>query len=680
MKYTRTRLLSAMALSFSSLGAAAQAPDNAPSFTPTENTLLSPAPQLASGPLFPGVLGQALADFDNDGDLDLFVTNSEGLPNYLYLNDGNGHFHDVATQAGVALPDSYAVSVGIGDFNNDGRLDILVGRQTGTSGKPAHPVLLQNMGKNANQVPVFADVSDASGLSTLAASTRALGFAVADYNQDGALDMYIAAFDLTNSGDANLPLGTSDPNVLLINKGNRHGIPVFSDRTESAGVAGLKVAGRTPETSDSFWYPHTWSVYASDVDANGLMDIIVMNESPGGVEVYLNQGDGRFSLLEDETLLLAGGWMGIASTDFDGNGTLDYFITNLGAEMDKFGVPPQINIGAAVNPGGQPYHFLLSGTTSRKLVDIADSINVTASQTLPPASLGLKQGLQAYGFGWGATFFDADNDGYKDLYWVGAHWAGMPLNGIGRFLHNIEGSSFADMTDSANLFNIPAGDAVDFSSANNGYSVLSGDIDNDGDSDLVVVNGSDSPAPNATAGIRIFRNINGNNNRQVSVSLHNDSENHFGIGGRVELYVASSDVMASWMDEDDADAHTGDLIQAIIANYKSRQLEEIVTTRSAFSAAQPVAVFGLPVKIAFVALKVTWPDGYISYHLVSPHESAVTLRRSHNRHDSRDGKRTDLLRREREKHAEQQTSDSRRPHARQHHEARRDRVATLRNV
>jgi hypothetical protein len=131
MKYTRTRLLPAMALSFSSLGAAAQAPDNAPLFTPAENTLLSPAPLLASGPLFPGVLGQALADFDNDGDLDLFVTNSEGLPNYLYLNDGNGHFHDVATQAGVALSDSYSVSVGVGDFNNDGLLDILVG------GRPA---------------------------------------------------------------------------------------------------------------------------------------------------------------------------------------------------------------------------------------------------------------------------------------------------------------------------------------------------------------------------------------------------------------------------------------------------------------------------------------------------------------------------------------------------------------
>jgi len=632
MKHTKLTMLSSSAagavFALISVNAISQAgttdiPSRGEKFDPVESHILSPAPVMKSADYFPGVLGQALVDIDNDGDLDVFVTNAEGYSNYLYLNDGNGQFHDVAEAAGVAMVDSNTTSVGVGDFDNDGLLDIMVGRQTNSAGDPAHPVLLKNLGSaGKKRVPKFVDISNEVGLTQLPESFRALGFAVADFDSNGTLDVFMGAFDLTNSDDTGRPIGTDDPNILLMNYRKGYQKIKFVDVTDYAGVAGVPVTGRTPETADQTRRPHTWVTYATDLNADSHMDLMVLNEAPGIVETYLNDGKGKFTLIENSDLTNAGGWMGISSADYDKDGQLDYFISNFGPEIIKLGPPPVVNVGAVIAEGGSTSALLLKGSPDGQLRDVAKTTSITPSSVFPPLGLGQFEGLSAYEFGWGATFFDADNDGYDDLYWVGSQWEGLPMNGIGRFLKNNQDQTFTDLTAEANLFNIPAGDAIDFSNSHNGYSVLSGDIDGDGDSDLVVINGSDSAAESAGAGIRVFKNLHGNLNRQLAVSLRSWRGNKFGVGAKVEVLLADKEEMADFLE---SKPRKRAITRFIKNNVADRFIKEIVTTTSAFSATQPMATFGLGDYDQYALVKVTWPNKHVSYRLVDENKSRLVV-------------------------------------------------------
>src|ERR1044071_9016377 len=96
--------------------------------------------------------GLAVFDYDNDGNLDLYITNGPGFANRLLKNDGQGNFTDVTDEAGVGLPADNCVACAVGDFNNDGWLDMLVGRQKQDvpSGAPVGAVMLLNNGPNAS--------------------------------------------------------------------------------------------------------------------------------------------------------------------------------------------------------------------------------------------------------------------------------------------------------------------------------------------------------------------------------------------------------------------------------------------------------------------------------------------------------------------------------------------------
>jgi len=99
-------------------------------------------------PVIGGWSGMALFDYDNDGDIDVFIANITNRPNHLYENDGSGNFSEVSNAAGVRFTADNSVGAGVGDFDNDGRLDLLIARQLDLGGEEGRQSVryLKNMG------------------------------------------------------------------------------------------------------------------------------------------------------------------------------------------------------------------------------------------------------------------------------------------------------------------------------------------------------------------------------------------------------------------------------------------------------------------------------------------------------------------------------------------------------
>jgi hypothetical protein len=236
-------------------------------------------------------LTNAVADYDNDGDLDLFV-GFRGQPNRLYRNDG-GTFTDVASRVGVADNDVTRTAAW-GDYNNDGHLDLFVGF---VSGPRSWNRLYENQGNGAR----FADVTEAAGVG-LSGSFRQASWV--DYDNDGDVDLFLALRD--------------KPNVLFRNDGGR-----FTDVAESLGVNDPR------RTVGAAWF---------DFDEDGDLDLCVANMDGDANGLFRNDGT-RFVDVAKEAGLDAGGralgfreYGSVRPTlvDFDNDGRIDVFMANYG--------------------------------------------------------------------------------------------------------------------------------------------------------------------------------------------------------------------------------------------------------------------------------------------------------------------------------------------------------------
>jgi hypothetical protein len=403
--------------------------------------------------LLPEVIGSggALFDYDNDGDLDLFAVqggalrpaeNAAAAPkSRLYRNDvaggGRVQFTDVTETSGLSVT-GYGMGAATGDFNNDGWIDLYV-----TAMGPA--VLLKNNGNGT-----FTDVTRTSGTADGRWSTSATFF---DYDADGWLDLFVAhyvdftvdmkrgCFAADSARDyCNPAVYAPVPDRLFHN--NRDG--TFSDVSTRAGLLRAPARGL--------------GVLAADFNADGWIDLYVANDGDPN-HLWINRaGSGTFA---DEGLLAgvavnrmgqAQGSMGIDIADVDGDGDEDLFVTNL----DNEGNALYRNVGK----------MLFEDRTSESGL--------------------LKLGMT----GFGARFLDYDNDGWLDL--VVANGAvrqsrrqaqqrdAFPLRQRNQLFRNDRGR-FTEVTEKA-------GGA--FAGLNVGRGVATGDLDNDGDADLVVFNNS----------------------------------------------------------------------------------------------------------------------------------------------------------------------------------------------
>ena len=437
--------------------------------------------------------GLAFFDYDQDGWLDIYLTNGDRLPGeepypdgkaptqHLFKNNRDGTFTDVTEQSGLGRT-GWGTGVSVGDYDNDGWDDLFCCYW-------GHNILWHNNGNGT-----FTDVTKQVGLFEERARWGS-GCTWVDYDRDGFLDLFVCNYlelDLQKvpvpgqtgfcqwkglpvmCGPRGLPAGM---NILYHNNGNG----TFTNVSQKAGI--LKPGPR-----------YSITAVAYDFDNDGWPDIYVAVDSAPSI-LFHNKHDGTF----EDIAVMAGcaynedgqeqAGMGIGVGDYDCDGWLDIFKTNFSDDTNDL------------------YHNNGDGTFS-------------------DATFTAGLGVNTQYVCWGAGFMDYDNDGWTDIFHVTGHVypeiedAHMDIRFKSQRLvyRNLGKGKFKDV--SADL---GPGVTERFSSRGCAF----GDYDNDGDIDVLVLNMNDYPS--------LLRNDGGNKNHWINIKLLGTKCNRTAIGARVRV-------------------------------------------------------------------------------------------------------------------------------------------------
>ncbi|MEW6991622.1 CRTAC1 family protein [Colwelliaceae bacterium 6441] len=319
--------------------------------------------------LFSG--GAAVGDYDNDGDIDLFFSQTDLGPNLLYQNNGKGVFVDVAASAGVAFTKSttenYRHSGPIwADMNGNGHLDLFIG---GVLGDPSF--IFKNNGDGTfTDVTAEAGVSQLNGIQNISA-----GFG--DYDLDGDLDMYV-----THWGTERVISAPGDTGSLWRNDSeNKTGLIKFTSVSIEAGISPSLISTTNQPDSDAD-REFTFTPTFAKINDDKYPDLLVFSDF-SNTQQFMNTGNKTFINETDPNINTDHNGMGSALADFDNDGDLDWFITAI--------YSPTLNENWDGNR--------LFRNNNGVFEDITESANVRDG-----------------GWGWGACFIDFENDGDLDLY------------------------------------------------------------------------------------------------------------------------------------------------------------------------------------------------------------------------------------------------------------------------
>ena len=427
--------------------------------------------------------GLALFDYDNDGDVDIYFLNGAPLKgtkvrtppkNALYRNDGNFKFMDVTDKAGAG-DTGFGLGVAVGDYDNDGDLDIYVNNY-------GPNVLYRNNGDGT-----FTDVTAKAAV----ANGRKVGASAhfLDMDKDGDLDLFVANY-LNFTYDNHLMrtskgigkyAGPMDfppvPNDLFRN--NADG--TFTNVSVESGVAEHKGWGM--------------GGVCADYDNDGDTDVYIVNDVFANF-MFENDGNGKF----EEVALITGlaydlhgddqGSMGVACADFDNDGWLDFYQTCYARELATL----YRNLGDRVFEDVT----MVTGAGDRTFAYVT----------------------------WGTGMVDFDNDGDRDIFVA-----------CGHLEDNVELYDTTATTSAQNVLLMNTGDGkfVDVSDqSGDGMKVelrsraaAFDDLDNDGDLDVVILNSRRQHT--------ILRNDSRNTNHWIQISLRGTKTNRDGIGARVKV-------------------------------------------------------------------------------------------------------------------------------------------------
>jgi hypothetical protein len=491
--------------------------------------------------------GGALFDYDNDGDLDVYITQGQmpgpktpeqatpppsgsmlPLQDRLFRNllveQGELRFRDETDQAGLELT-GYGMGVATGDYDRDGFIDLYVTNF-------GQNVMLRNDGDGT-----FSEVTVATGTAEERWSTAA---AFLDFDGDGWLDLYVGNYvDFTIANHTHcyaetteesycLPAATYQPlpDRLFRNRGDG----TFEDVTARSGLAQR--------------FGPALGVAAADFDGDGRLDIYVANDGQAN-NLWVNRGDDTF---EDRALMVGVAYnehgkaeasMGVDVADFDADGDPDLFITHLADETNTL----------YVNDGNG-------------IFDDATAEFGLGFPSLPNT-------------GFGTAWFDYDNDGWLDLLIGNGAVTNVatlvqagdpyPYHQTNQLFRNVEGR-FVETTRGA-------GEVFELSEVSRGAAF--GDVDNDGDTDVLLMN-NNGPA-------RLLINLVGNRKHWLGLRVTDTGETYDVVGARIEAL--RPDGTSLW--------------------------RHVRTAASYLSANDPRVLFGLAGDLEVPELRVHWPDGTI---------------------------------------------------------------------
>lgn len=472
--------------------------------------------------------GVALGDINNDGLLDIYLTSNQGK-NKLYLNLGDFKFKDITDQAGVGGSKAWSTGVTMVDINADGFIDIYVCNSGDIDGDNKENELFINEGDLT-----FSDQAKKFNLDDGGFSTHANFF---DYDKDGDLDVYllnnsyqaIGSFDLRRNERPKRDLLGGDKLMQ-----NQNGY--FVDVSEEAGIYGSVIG-------------FGLGVTVGDVNGDNWDDIFVSNDFFERDYLYINQKDGTFNeQLTDQMNSISGASMGADIADIDNNGTNDIFVTEM--------LPSSYQRLKSVTTfeGWDKFQYNVKNGYHNQFTRNVLHLNTHNNKF---TEIGRMAGVDATDWSWGALFFDYDNDGFKDLFVANGIYKDLtnqdylqyisnsevvksivsnnkvnykklveiiPSNPIPNHLFkNIDGINFIDIKNSG----------LETPSFSNGSAY--GDLDNDGDLDLIV--------NNVNMPVFVYENKTDDSSNFIKVELVGEDQNLNSLGAKVYISIDSETQM-----------------------------------------------------------------------------------------------------------------------------------------
>jgi hypothetical protein len=336
--------------------------------------------------------GISTVDVDNDGLYDLFIP--DGVESKLFRNTGDGKFADITEKSGLAGLDGVSVAV-FADYDNDGHKDAFVSRTF----KPNQ--LFRNNGDGT-----FTDVTAKSRIGEDCCTTVA---SWADYDNDGRLDLYVGRYlDPRDDIPTTFYARNGLPNQLYRNNGDG----TFNNVTEKSGVGELGLC--------------LGSVFG-DYDDDGYADLYVVNDF-GRKTLYHNNRDGTFTDVTVKTGTLAyGAGMSASMGDYDNDGRLDIYCTNIRSEEAWYAEWPTVARymtncwRQGVWKTDMPLYLEVFRQSGTDFVGVFQQM-ASGNTLLRNKGDGTfedttwKANANPVGWFWGASFADFDNDGWQDLY------------------------------------------------------------------------------------------------------------------------------------------------------------------------------------------------------------------------------------------------------------------------
>jgi len=352
--------------------------------------------------------GVAIGDLDKDGLADLFFCGNM-VDNKLYLNKGDFQFEDITTKAGVSSKNVWSSGVSFADVNGDGWLDIYVCKSGKPGGELRYNELFISQGTDANGELQFVEMAKEYGIADEGLSAHAAFF---DYDKDGDLDMYLLNNSLRPVGGFDIrpglreirdPFGgnklyrnelipsQSPASTLSAGRTTAH----FTDVSEQAGIYGSNIG-------------YGLGVTIGDVNKDGWQDLHISNDFFERDYLYINQKNGTFKEdLVNQINEISAGSMGADMADINNDGYPEIFVTDMLPETeDRYKSKMTFDNWSKYQLNVQNgYHHQFT----RNVLQLNNQ-NGTFSE------IGRLAGVHATDWSWSALLADLNNDGYKDIY------------------------------------------------------------------------------------------------------------------------------------------------------------------------------------------------------------------------------------------------------------------------